>query len=80
MASDLSIYKRRRKACALSLKPAFLSPGFWVGGWVFWLQAKASSCCDVNTGAFGEEVLNKNIYSGKKSHMKETKALPMCAV
>lgn len=87
MASYLSIYSKRSKDCALS-QTSLLSPAFWVGGWVFWffdwvfwLQAKASLCCNVNTGTFGEEVLNKNIYSGKrkKNKTRKQRQCPMCA-
>lgn len=35
-----------------------------------------SLCCSLDTGIFGDEVLNKNIYSGKKGNEKETKTLP----
>lgn len=38
--------------------------------------SEASLCCNLDTGIFGDEVLNKNIYSGKKRNEKETKTLP----
>lgn len=76
MASDLCHLQHEKSGpCCLSNLP-FCPPAFWVAGWVFWLQAKSSLCCEVNTGTFGEEVLNKNIYCDKKSQIKETKAVP----
>lgn len=78
------MHNKRSEDCALPLHPPclFFSPSaFWVAGCVFWLQAKASSCCNVHSGTFGAKGLNKNLYSGKKSHVKEPKALPhVCCI
>lgn len=32
--------------------------------------SEASLCCHLDTGIFGDKVLNKNIYSGKKKEME----------
>lgn len=50
-------------------------PSFSFSFWFYFKEcvselSEASLCCHLDTGIFGDKVLNKNIYSGKKKEME----------